>query len=80
MHEAQRAHDRRRRTRRFRCHAPTGVCCSWPIGQNFKITGFARNLFDKKYLNEVIPAIEFGGSFISPGQRRQIGVEVGYKF
>ena len=49
-------------------------------GQNFKITGFARNLFDKKYLNEVIPAIEFGGSFISPGQRRQIGVEVGYKF
>jgi iron complex outermembrane receptor protein len=35
---------------------------------------------DKKYLAEVIPAIEFGGSFISPGARRMIGVELGAKF
>ena len=49
-------------------------------GQSWKVTAFARNLFDKKYLNEVIPAIEFGGSFISPGARRQLGVEVGVKF
>ncbi|MBX7482408.1 TonB-dependent receptor [Qipengyuania qiaonensis] len=41
---------------------------------------FAENVFDEKYLAEVIPAIEFGGSFISPGARRLIGVEVGYKF
>ena len=33
-----------------------------------------------KYINEAIPAIEFGGSFISPGARRLMGVEVGYKF
>ena len=46
----------------------------------FHITAFAENLFDKKYLAEVIPAIEFGGSFISPGGRRLIGVEVGAKF
>jgi iron complex outermembrane receptor protein len=44
------------------------------------IAVFANNLLDKKYLNEVIPAIEFGGSFISPGQRRMIGVEVSAKF
>lgn len=49
-------------------------------GANWKLTGFARNLFDKKYLNEVIPAIEFGGSFISPGERRIIGAEVAVRF
>ena len=49
-------------------------------GANWKLTGFARNLFDKKYLNEVIPAIEFGGSFISPAERRIIGAEVAVKF
>jgi len=41
---------------------------------------FANNLFNERYLNEVIPAIEFGGSFISPGARRLIGVEVGIDF
>jgi iron complex outermembrane receptor protein len=46
----------------------------------FRFTVFASNLLDKKYLSEVIPAIEFGGSFISPGARRLIGAEVNYKF
>ncbi len=41
---------------------------------------FAENMLNEKYLNEVIPAIEFGGSFISPGARRLVGVELGYKF
>ena len=49
-------------------------------GENWKLTAFANNFLDRRYLNEVIPAIEFGGSFISPGQRRVIGVEAGYKF
>ena len=49
-------------------------------GANWKVTGFARNLLDKKFLNEVIPAIEFGGSFISPGERRIIGAELAVKF
>jgi iron complex outermembrane receptor protein len=49
-------------------------------GENWNITAFAENLFNEKYLNEVIPAIEFGGSFISPGGRRRLGVEVGYQF
>ena len=46
----------------------------------YSLTVFADNLLDKKYLAEVIPAIEFGGSFVSPGSRRLIGVEVGAKF
>ena len=49
-------------------------------GPNWTLTAFANNMFDKKFLNEVIPAIEFGGSFISPGQRRIIGVEAGFRF
>ncbi|MEL7190460.1 MAG: TonB-dependent receptor [Pseudomonadota bacterium] len=47
---------------------------------SFRITAFADNLLDENYLNEVIPAIEFGGSFISPGGLRRFGVEVGYSF
>lgn len=46
----------------------------------FSLTVFANNALDKKYLAEVIPAIEFGGSFISPGARRMIGVEASAKF
>jgi iron complex outermembrane receptor protein len=49
-------------------------------GKNWTATVFANNLLDKLWLNEVIPAIEFGGSFISPGQRRVIGAEVGFRF
>jgi iron complex outermembrane receptor protein len=49
-------------------------------GKNWTATVFANNFLDRHYLNEVIPAIEFGGSFISPGARRLWGLEVGYNF
>jgi iron complex outermembrane receptor protein len=49
-------------------------------GKSWSVTGFANNLLDKKYLSEVIPAPEFGGSFISPGDRRTYGIEVAYRF
>ena len=49
------------------------------IGQ-YTVAAYAENVFDKKYLNEVIPAAEFGGSFISPGGRRLVGVELSGKF
>lgn len=49
-------------------------------GRQWRATVFADNMLDRRYLNEVIPAIEFGGSFISPGDRRRVGIEVGYKF
>lgn len=49
-------------------------------GPNWSVTAYAENLFNEKYLNEVITAVEFGGSFISPGGRQRFGVELGYKF
>ncbi len=49
-------------------------------GKSWNLTAFADNLFDRKYIAEAIPAIEFGGSFISPGARRLIGIEAGIKF
>ncbi len=49
-------------------------------GETWSLTAFANNVLDEKFINEAIPAIEFGGSFISPGQRRVIGVEAGFKF
>lgn len=49
-------------------------------GANWSLTAYAENLLNEKYLNEVITAVEFGGSFISPGGRQRFGVEVGYKF
>lgn len=39
-----------------------------------------KNLLDEDYLQEVIPAPEFGGSFIHPGSERQWSVEVKYSF
>ena len=49
-------------------------------GERWSLTAFANNMLNRRYLNEVIPAIEFGGSFISPGDRRLVGIEAGYKF
>lgn len=49
-------------------------------GENWSITAFADNLLEEEYLNEVIPAVEFGGSFLSPGGLRRFGVEAGFKF
>ena len=46
----------------------------------FRAGVFAENLLDREYIAEAIPAIEFGGSFISPGGRRLIGVEAGVEF
>ena len=48
--------------------------------ERFTLTAFANNMLDRRYLAEVIPAIEFGGSFISPGPRRVAGVEISAKF
>ncbi len=48
--------------------------------ERWGITAFANNLLDQRYLNEVIPAIEFGGAFTSPGARRTYGVEATFSF
>jgi iron complex outermembrane receptor protein len=39
-----------------------------------------KNLLDKDYLEEVIPAPEFGGNFIHPGAERQWSLEISYQF
>ncbi|MEM8936548.1 MAG: TonB-dependent receptor [Pseudomonadota bacterium] len=46
----------------------------------WSLTVFANNVTDTNYLEEVIPAPEFGGSFLAPGAERRIGVEAGMKF
>ncbi len=47
---------------------------------NFSIFAFGNNVLGEEYVAEAIPAIEFGGSFISPGARELYGVEVGMRF
>lgn len=47
---------------------------------NLRITAFASNIFDKQFVNDVVPAPEFGGDFVAPGTRRRLGVEFAYKF
>ena len=49
-------------------------------GNNWSLIGFAYNLLDKKYLEEVIPAPEFGGSFVHPGDTRALGLELNLQF
>ncbi len=49
-------------------------------GERLGVAAFANNLFEEEYLAEVIPAPEFGGSFVAPGERRAYGLEVSYRF
>jgi len=49
-------------------------------GDAWSVTAFAKNLANSKHLEEVIPAPEFGGSFIHPAARRLIGVDAEIKF
>jgi iron complex outermembrane receptor protein len=49
-------------------------------GDNWTVVAFARNLFDEEYVEEVIPAPEFGGSFIHAGSQSRVGLEATYRF
>lgn len=49
-------------------------------GKQWTAVFFARNLANEHYLEEVIPAPEFGGSFIHAGSRTRVGIEGTYKF
>jgi iron complex outermembrane receptor protein len=49
-------------------------------GEKWTVTAFALNLTDEKYLEEVIPAPEFGGVFNHPNARQRVGVEVSFRF
>lgn len=41
---------------------------------------YGKNITDEQYLQEVIPAPEFGGSFLHPSARAEYGVEFTYNF
>jgi len=49
-------------------------------GERWSVTAFASNVTDEKYLEEVIPAPEFGGTFDHPNARRRAGIEFGFSF
>lgn len=48
--------------------------------RGIELVAFATNLLDERYLEEVIPAPEFGGLFVSSGTKRRFGVEASYRF
>ncbi|MDP5460877.1 TonB-dependent receptor [Alishewanella sp. SMS8] len=47
---------------------------------NWNLAVWATNLTDEKYLQEVIPAPEFGGSFLHPSALRAYGMDISYRF
>jgi len=47
---------------------------------NWTLTAWGRNLTNEQYLQEVIPAPEFGGSFNHPSARDAYGVDFTYRF
>lgn len=46
----------------------------------WRVVAFIDNLFDENYLEEAIPAPEFGGTFIVPGSQSRIGIEASISF
>ena len=48
--------------------------------ETWRVTLFGTNVFDTDVVAEVIPAAEFGGSFVAPGAGRTVGVELGVRF
>lgn len=48
--------------------------------ENWSITAWGRNITDENYLQEVIPAPEFGGTFNHPSALAAYGVDATYRF
>lgn len=49
-------------------------------GERWEATAWGRNITDEEYLEEVIPAAEFGGSFIHPAQTATYGLDLTFRF
>ncbi len=49
-------------------------------GERWSATVWGRNITDEKYLEEVIPAAEFGGSFIHPATTATYGADFSLRF
>ena len=50
------------------------------IGENLSLTLWGRNITDEQYLAEIIPAPEFGGSFIHEAPYATYGIDLKYNF
>ncbi len=48
--------------------------------ENWSVTAFFDNVTNTRYVEEVIPAPEFGGAFNAPGARQTYGIEVTARF
>lgn len=48
--------------------------------ERWQIMAFGENITGTRYLEEVIPAVEFGGAFNAPAARTTYGVEFGWRF
>ena len=49
-------------------------------GDNWTVTAWGRNITDERYLEEVIPAPEFGGSFLHQAAGSSFGIDLQYSF
>ncbi len=50
------------------------------VGERWTVTAWGRNVLDEEYLQEIIPAPEFGGSFIHDSAGLSYGMDVSYSF
>lgn len=48
--------------------------------ERWSATVWGRNITDEEYLEEIIPAAEFGGSFIHPAATATYGADISYRF
>ncbi|MFT4939826.1 MAG: iron complex outermembrane receptor protein, partial [Paraglaciecola sp.] len=48
--------------------------------EEWTVALWVRNLTDEEYLQEIIPAPEFGGSFIHPSAKSSYGIDLAYRF
>ena len=49
-------------------------------GEGWTLTAFGSNITDEKYIEEAIPAPEFGGVFDHPGPQKRYGIELSIDF
>ncbi len=49
-------------------------------GEQWGVTAWGKNITDENYLQEIIPAPEFGGSFIHDSPGAAYGMDVTFKF
>lgn len=48
--------------------------------ENWSVTAWGRNITEEEYLQEIIPAPEFGGTFNHPSALRAYGIDAMYRF